>query len=172
MTTRSPDPNSLDRESLPPEFTAPGVEVVVALTGTANGYRSRVSGQGMLDPDELPVRRIIQTFDSENNNTSMWTEFLPHDIKFNGSSTWVDLGVGVRPDKPGLRKFLYHIALGYLSGYPISDILYFAVNFGLLPKRGERIIKREAIKEELGATPLTYTERARLVNPHYDERDT
>lgn len=163
---------NINRESLPPEFTASGVKVVVSLTGTQHGYRSRTQGQGMLDPDDFPVRRVITLFDADGNQISSWTENLELDRKFNSKSTWVDLGVGVRPDNSRIKKFLYHTALGYLSGYPIKDVLSFGLNFDLLPQRGKRILEQEATKRELGAEPLSYTDRVRMVNPHYDERDT
>lgn len=169
MSKSLQDYYTLDRESLPPEFTTPGVKVRVFLTGTVRPYRDATNRPAYLDPRDLPVRRVIAV--TSNGNTTYWTEDLEPNRKFDDKKHWTNLGVGVKPDKPGLRRFLFQIALGYLSGYPLKDVLSYSVKFGLLSKPGQRILEQEEAKRILGAEVLSPHERAKRVNPLYDERD-
>jgi len=161
---------NLDRESLPPEFTAPGAKIRVSLDGTVKSYRSKQNEITFLEPHDLPVRRVIEV--TSNGETTYWTEDLDPGHRFDSKSHWVNLGTGIKPDKPGIRSFLYHLATGYLSGYPITDVLYYALRFGLRPRLGQRILEQEEARRELGAEVFSYQDKAKAVNPLYDGRDT
>lgn len=162
---------TLDRESLPPEFTAEGVRIRVFLTGTLRPYRDLHNKASFLTPVDLPIRRVIALTDKDDK-TTYWTEDLPQKQRFDDKSHWVNLGVGVHPDsKSGVRKFLFQLALGYLSGYPIRDVLAYSLKFGLHSKSGQRILEQEERRRSAGAEVLTPHERAKRANPLYDERD-
>lgn len=66
------------------------------------------------------------------------------------------LGFGVNPIrytlKHGIRRAIYDFAFGYVSGFPVRDILPWVWRFSLSPKRASRTRnKRDRMQREVGA---------------------
>lgn len=169
MTTPLADYYKMDRDSLPPEFSAPGAKIRLFLTGTVLPYRTAEGRTTVQRPEDFPVRRVIAV--TVDGKTTYWTEDLEANRKFDSKSKWVELGVGVCRDGK-FNKFLFYLAQGYLHGYPLRDVLYFATRFGLHSAAGQRILRREELRRSLGAEVLPMNHKARTANALYDERDT
>lgn len=164
--------DEIDRDSLPPEFTNEENSVVQCLSNTVRSYRTSNGEIGVLEPRDFPVQRRIIILDNDRHPISNWIEELEPDREFDAHHVWIDLGTGVMPKQHnGIKRALFDLALGYLSGYPIKDVLYYVFKISLSQRRMFKTLEKTHIDT---ADPrfTRFEERIRIANPLYDERDS
>lgn len=80
--------------------------------------------------------------------------FGPGEVEWSWTGQTMDLGMAIPRDrKYPWQWFMWDIAYGYVNGFPLGHVLYFALTRNVSKRVRRRIIARNVVRNETGIRP-------------------